>query len=124
MSGSMSMERATEFGEAWNSHDATLVVSYFAPEGEYHASVGTDRLGASYLGKDEVRRGVQTFFDRFPDGRFEDLRVNIAGNWGTFEWDFVYTNAEGEATSVAGCDLLEFTGDKILKKNAFRKCLS
>ena len=94
----MTPERAAEFGGAWNSHDADLVTSYFTDDGAYHASVGPDALGKSYLGKENIRRGVQAFFDRFPDGKFENLKV-----------------------IVAGCDLLEFVGDKISEKNAFRK---
>jgi len=117
----MTCERATEFGAAWNSGNADLVASFFADDGVYHASVGPDALGKSYFGREEVRRGVQAFFDRFPDGRFENLKVNVVGNFGTFEWDFVSTGTGGRIVRTAGCDLLEFVGDKVAKKNAFRK---
>jgi ketosteroid isomerase-like protein len=119
----MTRERATEFGAAWNSRDADLVASFFADDGVYHASVGPDPLGKSYIGREEVRRGVQAFFDRFPDGRFENLKVSVAGDVGTFEWDFLATDASGKLVRTAGCDLLEFVGDKVAKKNAFRKVL-
>jgi SnoaL-like domain len=121
MSAKMTRERATEFGAAWNSHNADLVASFFADGGAYHASVGPDVLGKSYIGKDNVRRGVQAFFDRYPDGKFENLKVVVAGDMGTFEWDFVATDASGKVVRTAGCDLLEFVGDKVAKKNAFRK---
>lgn len=121
MSKSMTVERATEFGSAWNSGDADLVASFFADDGVYHASVGPDRLGRTYVGKDEVRKGVQAFFDRFPDGRFENLKVVVQGNIGTFEWDFVASDATGQRVTTAGCDLLEFRGDMVATKNAFRK---
>jgi ketosteroid isomerase-like protein len=117
----MTYERAVEFGAAWNSRDADLVASFFADEGIYHASVGPDALGKSYFGREEVRRGVRAFFDRFPDGRFENLKVKVAGDIGTFEWDFTATDASGRIVRTAGCDLLEFVGDKVAKKNAFRK---
>lgn len=121
MGAKMTRERAAEFGAAWNSHDADLVASFFADDGVYHASVGPDPLGKTYRGREEVRRGVQVFFDRFPNGQFENLKVQVAGDIGTFEWDFVTTDASGRQLRVAGCDLLEFTGDKVAKKNAFRK---
>jgi ketosteroid isomerase-like protein len=117
----MTTERATAFGEAWNSGDADLVAGFFAEDGQYHASVGVERLGATYRGREEVRRGVQAFFDRFPGGRFENLRVHVHGDRGTFEWDFVTTADDGTTTSVAGCDLLEFRGGEVVSKNAFRK---
>lgn len=121
MSAKMTLERATEFGGAWNSRDPDLIASFFAEDGAYHASVGTDHLGASFLGKEEIRKGAQVFFERFPNGRFENLKVKVAGDIGTFEWDFVTTDAEGAETRIAGCDLLEFIGDKVKTKNAFRK---
>jgi ketosteroid isomerase-like protein len=121
MSDTMTLELATEFGGAWNSGDADLVAGYFAEDGEYHASVGPERLGVTYRGRDEIRRGVQAFFDRFPGGRFDNLRVHVEGDRGTFEWDFVTPRPGGGEDSVAGCDLLEFRGGKVTKKNAFRK---
>ena len=48
MTKQMTLERAIEFGSAWNSHDFDLVASFFAEDGIYHASVGPDRLGKTY----------------------------------------------------------------------------
>ena len=115
------MECATEFGSAWNSRDADLVTSFFADDGVYHPSVGPDRLGKTYRGKEEIRKGVKAFFDRFPDGRFENLKVVVAGDIGSFEWDFVTTDPSGTSVATAGCDLLSFRGEEVLLKNAFRK---
>lgn len=121
MTKHMTLERATEFGEAWNSDDPDLVASYFAEDGSYHASVGPDHLGRTFTGRASVREGVQAFFERFPGGRFESLKVAIYGNLGTFEWDFVVTDPQGNRDVTAGCDLLEFDGDMVKAKNAFRK---
>lgn len=121
MSKTMTLQRATEFGTAWNSRDPDLVTSFFADDGVYHASVGPDRLGKTYSGKDQIRAGVKAFFDRFPDGRFENLKVVVAGDVGSFEWDFVATDANGTSATTAGCDLLSFRGDQVILKNAFRK---
>jgi len=121
MSTNMTRERAEEFGAAWNGGDADLVASFFAEDGVYHASVGPDALGKSYFSKEQIRLGVQAFFDRFPSGKFENLKVVVAGNIGTFEWDFVTTDLGGHEVRTAGCDLLQFVGDKVAVKNAFRK---
>lgn len=121
MSKSMTLERAIEFGAAWNSRDPDLIASFFTEEGVYHASVGPDQLGKTYVGKAANRNGAKAFFDRFPDGRFENLKVVVSGDVGTFEWDFIATDASGKSVSTAGCDLLEFEGDMVVKKNAFRK---
>lgn len=123
MSRKMTLERATEFGSAWNSHDPDLIASFFAEDGVYHASVGPDHLGKTFVGKEKVREGAKMFFDRFPNGQFENLKVVVSGDLGTFEWDFVTTDSAGRLVRTAGCDLLEFRGDLVTKKNAFRKAL-
>ena len=83
--------------------------------------MGPEHLGKTMVGKNEITKGVRAFFDRFPDGKFENLKVVVSGSIGTFEWDFVVSDAKGQSTRTAGCDLLEFKGDMIVRKNAFRK---
>jgi hypothetical protein len=56
MRKSMTLERATEFGAAWNSRDPDLIANFFTEDGVYHASVGPDQLGKSYVGRAEIRR--------------------------------------------------------------------
>ena len=117
----MNEERLAAFGEAWNARDADLVVGFMTEDCRYRASVGPELEGRTYEGRDEVRQGVQAFFDRYPDGRFEDARVFVAGDRGASEWTFVWTDEQGETRRVRGCDLFEFEGDRIRTKDAFRK---
>ena len=49
------------------------------------------------------------------------MKVVIAGDIGTFEWDFVSADPSGQKVRTTGCDLLHFVGDKVAVKNAFRK---
>ena len=115
----MTSERLDAFMDAWNAHDVEGIVGFFADDCEFHASVGPELMGASYAGRDEIRKGVTAFFERFPDGRFEDASAWVAGDRGASEWTFVSGGA-----AVRGCDLFEFEGDRIRVKNAFRKIKS
>jgi len=117
----MTPELLAEALEAWNTRNAERVLGYFADDCAYHASFGPDLLGRSYVGRDEVLDGVRRFFERYPDGRFEDTEVFVAGNRGAAEWTFVATEPDGTELRVRGCDLFEFDGDLIRTKNAFRK---
>jgi ketosteroid isomerase-like protein len=117
----MTEERLVAFGEAWNAHDADLVLSFMTDDCVFHASVGPDLLGKTYVGAEDVRRGVRAFFDRYPDGRFDDGSVFVAGDRGASEWTFSWTGEDGERVGLRGCDLFEFEGDLIKVKNAFRK---
>jgi len=117
----MTDERLDEFMEAWNAHDVQRIVSFFADDCVFHASVGPELMGVTYVGRDEVRRGIAAFFERYPDGRFEDATAFVAGDRGASEWTFTVTGPGGEVIATRGCDLFEFDGDLIRVKNAFRK---
>lgn len=117
----MTLERLTEFAESWNTHDADTVVSYFAQDGEFHGPIGPDHLGDRNVGAEAIRAAVATFFEHAPEGRFVNLRVHLHGDSGVFEWDFENVDADGRTTSVAGCDLLTFRGDRILTKSVYLK---
>jgi taurine dehydrogenase small subunit len=114
-------ERLAEALAAWNTRDADRVLAYFAADCAYHASFGPEPLGRSYVGRAEVLEGVRRFFESYPDGRFEDTEVFVAGERGAAEWTFVATESHGRMLRVRGCDLFEFEGDLIRTKNAFRK---
>jgi ketosteroid isomerase-like protein len=117
----MTTERLDAFMGAWNAHDPDRVVSFFAADCVFQASVGPELMGATYRGRDEVRRGVAAFFERFPGGRFRDASAFVAGDRGASEWTFAWTGPDGTENAVRGCDLFEFEGDLIRSKNAFRK---
>ncbi len=114
-------ERLAEALAAWNTHDPERVLAYFADDCAYHASFGPELLGRSYVGRAQVLEGVGAFFERYPDGRFEDTGVFVAGDRGAAEWTFVATEADGGELRVRGADLFAFEGDLIRTKNAFRK---
>jgi hypothetical protein len=117
----MTPERLAEFGEAWNRHDPDLLMTYMHEECSYQASFGPDLDGRNYQGREAVREGYERFFESYPDGIFSDSRVFVAGDRGASEWTFTSTGPDGTRASVRGCDLFEFVGDKISRKDAFRK---
>lgn len=117
----MTPERLAEFGEAWNHHDVELVMSYMADGCSYYASFGSSASGTSYVGREQVREGVRKFFEAYPDGKFEDSSVFVFGDRGVAEWTFSATRPDGTVMRTRGCDLLEFEGDKVKTKDAFRK---
>ena len=120
-SNTMTPQLLAEFGDAWNHHDPDLLMTYMAAECSYQASFGPDLEGATFEGWDAVRAGYARFFARYPDGLFSDGRVFVAGDRGAAEWTFTATEPDGHQHSVRGCDLFEFDGAKIRRKDAFRK---
>jgi N-methylhydantoinase B len=118
---SMTNARLLEALAAWNSHDVDRVLRYMADDATYYASFGPELYGKTYKGTEELRHGIQQFFETYPDGQFVGTEVAVAGDRGSAEWTFKATGSGGEELQVRGCDLFEFAGDLIRVKNAFRK---
>ena len=118
----MTTDLLAEFGEAWNRHDADLLMEYMADDCSYLASFGPEVEGRAYVGREAVREGFARFFETYPDGRFVDSEVWVIDEErGAACWTFVATKPDGGELRVRGCDLFEFDGPKIRSKNAFRK---
>jgi glutathione S-transferase len=119
--GEMTPERLARFGAAWANHDLETLLSMMDDEAVYLASVGPEP-GETFRGKEALRRG----FDRMLKTDTGAVRSSgpswIAGDIGVALWDMEFPAEEGKPGSkVRGIDLFEFKGDKILRKDAFRK---
>jgi ketosteroid isomerase-like protein len=113
-------ERLRSFGEAWRRGDVEELMSYMTDDCTYSASVGPEP-GATYMGHEAVRRGFEELIKHDAKAEGRGGRVFIAGDIGVAEWSFIYTDESGREIEVRGCDLFEFEGDKIRRKDAYRK---
>jgi steroid delta-isomerase-like uncharacterized protein len=109
------------FADAWTGHDLDALMSFMADECVFELSVGPDRWGNRYEGRDQVREGFASVLETFPDGRWDGASHFVAGDRGVSEWVFTATAQDGSAIEVNGCDLFTFQDGKIAVKNSFRK---
>ena len=116
----MTLHRLQRFSAAWADGDLDALMSFMTEDCVYYASVGPGP-GSTYRGMDEVRRGfaVMLAYDRGRERR--DGTAFITGDVGVAEWSFYAGGPGGSGRLIRGCDIFEFTGDKIRKKDAFRK---
>lgn len=116
----MSPERLHEFGDAWTNGDLDKLMSFMTEDCVYFASAGPEP-GTTYRGREEVRRGfaAMLFYDR--DRERHGGAAVIVGNVGFAEWSFEERDEAGDSVLIRGCDIFEFVGDRIRKKDAFRK---
>jgi ketosteroid isomerase-like protein len=117
----MSTERMIDFFAAWDAHDVERIVGFFTPDGAYYASIGPDDDGTAFRGIDEVRRGVTAFLETYRRAYYTDTKLNLEGDRGVAQWTFHGTTADGKEIRYRGVDILEFVGDRIKVKDAFRK---
>lgn len=119
--GTMTVELLQAFADAWNAHDIDALMSFMSEDCVFEANAGAEIIGTSFIGRDEVRRGYLKAFETFPDARWNDPKHFVSGDRGASEWIFTGTDRSGQRVEVAGCDLFQFRGDKIVVKNSFRK---
>jgi ketosteroid isomerase-like protein len=111
------------FLDAFNAHDVDAVMSFFTEDCILDMPRGPTPGGRRLTGKDQVRAGIQSRFDGIPDVHYGDDRHWTCGDRGVSEWTIRGTQATGEPIEVRGCDLFEFIGGKISRKDSFWKIL-
>lgn len=109
------------FAEAWNRHDIDSIMSFMTDDCVYEASAGPDVCGARYEGPEAVREAFLEVWAIFPDAQWGGANHFVSGVHGVSEWTFTGTRSDGTRVQVNGCDLLTFHGDKIVRKNSYRK---
>ena len=107
--------------DAFNAHDIDAVMSFFVDDCVLEMPRGPDPWGRRMEGRNEVRQGLVSRFAGIPDVHYGDDRHWIAGDRGCSEWLLTGTTTEGERIAVRGCDLFEFRGDKIVRKDSYWK---
>ena len=117
----MTIERLRAFQDAWARGDVDELMGFMADDCEYHASVGPDP-GTSYFGREAVRRGFEAMLAYDDADEAFDGELLVCGPRGVAEWGYRFIRDDGTVVEVRGCDLFHFTGDKIRRKDAFRKC--
>jgi steroid delta-isomerase-like uncharacterized protein len=110
-----------QFLDAFNRHDLDAIMSFFTDDCVLQMPRGPAPSGRAAVGKDAVRALLATRFEGLPDVHYGDDRHFIAGDRGVSEWLLTGTTRSGERVEVRGCDLFEFRGDKIARKDSFWK---
>ena len=109
------------FLDAFNAHDLDAIMSFFAEDCVLDMPHGPGPGGRRMVGKSEVREGLRSRLEGIPDVHYADDRHWVCGDRGVSEWTLRGTRVTGERVEVRGCDLLEFDGDKIRRKDSYWK---
>ena len=96
-------------------------MEFFAEDAVFESPRGPDAWGRRFLGKDQVRAGLAARFTGIPDVHYGDDTHWACGNRGVSEWTLTGTTTDGVRVHVRGCDLWEFRGGAIVRKDSFWK---
>ena len=106
---------------AFNRHDLDAIMSFFTDDCVLNMPRGPAPEGRAAAGKEDVRSLLATRLEGLPDVHYGDDRHFVAGDRGVSEWLLTGTTRGGERVEVRGCDLFEFRGDKISRKDSYWK---
>ena len=109
------------FADAFNRHDADVILSFMTEDCVFDASAGPDVCGQRFSGRAAVHAAFEDVWKTFPDAHWGNARHVVCGDRGVSEWTFSGTRRDGTRVEVHGCDLFEFRGGKIAVKNSYRK---
>jgi ketosteroid isomerase-like protein len=111
-----------EHTDAWNSHDLDRLMRLFADDCVFEASAGPESHGRRFEGRAQVRNAFGDVLESMPDAIWGDGRhFVISDDYGVSEWRLTGTRDDGSRVDVLGCDFLTVRGDRIVRKNSFRK---
>ena len=106
----------------FDAHDAVAILEDFTDDAVFDAPRVPDSGGTRYEGREAIRAASRAF-PGILDIRYEDDRSFVAGDRGVSEWTIRGHTADGAAIEVRGCDLWEFEGAKVRRKDSYWKRL-
>jgi ketosteroid isomerase-like protein len=121
LSDAETLKLLQRFVDAWNAHDVEALLDCMTEDGIFHASAGPSPLGATYAGREELRKGYTAVWETFPDAQWTNGRHFISGSDACSQWTFTGTKRDGTRVAVLGCDLFTIRGGRIAVKNSLRK---
>ena len=110
--------------DAFNRHDVDGILSWFVDDCEWLMARGPESRDARRLrGKKAIGDVLRARYEVIPDMRWEDSRhyLSADGTRATSEWIVRGTPVDGEPIDCLGCDLWEFRGAKVVRKDTYWK---
>jgi ketosteroid isomerase-like protein len=121
MGGPITIEFLDRFAEAWNHHDADVILSMMTSDCIMFLSGGPDSDGRRLVGPEAVRAATIELFNSLPDAQWNGATHFVAGDRGVTQWTFTATRPDGTKIKSVGCDLFVFRDGLIAVKDSYRK---
>ena len=120
----MDIEILRAVAAGFNAHDLEAILRHFADDATFDAPRGSQPFGQRYQGVDAIRDAFAARFAGIPDVHYGDDRHFVAGDRGASEWLLTGRTTDGVPMNVRGCDLWEFHGQKITRKDSYWKIVA
>ena len=124
MGEKFTVEMLDAIQDAFNRHDVDAILSWFVEDCEWLMARGPDSPDARRLrGKKAIGDVLRARYEVIPDMRWEDMVhfISTDGTRAASEWTVRGTPVDGEPIDALGCDLWEFRGGKVVRKDTYWK---
>src|SRR5215469_3051351 len=115
----------TKLCAAFNAHDLSAVMSFFAEDCVLEMPRGDRPWGSRHTGKENVRKALAGRFESLPDVHYGDEQhfVDEAASTGMSKWTLTGTRRDGGRVEVWGCDFYTFRNGKVVRKDSYWKIM-
>ena len=110
-----------EIGAAFACHDISVMVRYFAADGEFVNAIGPDPHGTTYKRHEQIRGYFENLFATVEDVQWEKTDIRVVDEKAYAEWHRRATLKSGETQDWLGVDIYTFGGREIVKKDTYIK---
>jgi ketosteroid isomerase-like protein len=107
------------FNEAFNRHDVDAVMAAMTEDCVFENTAPPD--GGRFEGASAVRGAWEEFFASSPTARFDAEDVIVTGDRCVVQWRYTWTEANGDAGSIRGVDVLRVRDGRVAEKFAYVK---
>ncbi len=120
-SSTVTTDTLAAFSDAWNRHDVDALMGFMTEDCIFQTAAGPDACGTRHVGTEAVRKAFAAAWAAVPDAQWVNGQHFVHGDFGTSQWTFTGTAADGSRIETDGIDVFTFRGAKIHLKNVFRK---
>lgn len=108
------------FIAAWQRHDIDALMSCVTDDFVYGASVGPEP-GLTFTGRESARLGIPWMWAVDAGTESEITEMRVIGDSGVVRWTYRASRNSTDPAMALGCDLVQFTGGLLSRKDAYRK---
>jgi ketosteroid isomerase-like protein len=121
MSSPVTPATLAAFSDAWNRHDINALMGFMSDDCVFQTAAGPDACGTRHSGCAAVRTAFAAAWGAIRDAQWVNGQHFVQGDFGTSQWTFTGTAADGSRIETDGIDVFTFRNGKIVLKNVFRK---
>jgi taurine dehydrogenase small subunit len=113
-----------EIQDGFNRHDVDAILSHFAEDGVWLMARGPNAPeGRRLVGKAAIGEVLRARYQVIRDMRWEEMRHWVFGDKALSEWVVRGTHPETGPFEMLGCDLWEFRGALVTRKDTYWKTI-